>query len=73
MRRSTAWAMHSKGADYSVGPWHFERPATETEFRRFLREKFLNVTRLPAGTDVWPVQVTMTQPSSREHDYYESD
>jgi hypothetical protein len=51
--RSRLWYVKWPDGVYAEGPHRFREAKTKTEFLAFLR-RYINVKRLPNGTEVWP-------------------
>ncbi|KXG74665.1 hypothetical protein AN618_21950 [Fervidicola ferrireducens] len=51
--KSMAWGVLFPNYPYAIGPFRFNLPKSEREFRQYLR-KWLKVPRLSRGTQVWP-------------------
>jgi hypothetical protein len=52
-RHSKKWYCKFPLDAYALGPWDFEYPITEAEFREYIR-KWEGVKRLPRGFQCWP-------------------
>lgn len=50
--KSKKWYCHFPADAYAMGPWEFETPITEAEFRTYVR-KWEGVKRLPIGFECW--------------------
>jgi len=60
MKKSSAWYAFFPGDVYALGPFRFEQPITERDFRAYLRQDFCETwwgyepKRPPVGVQVWP-------------------